>query len=81
VYPGVRGQVSDDDARALNVRAQPNRDSSLVGQVTPGQTFRVLEGPTCADGIAWFRIIYGINAVEGWIAEGLEDGYFVRPIG
>lgn len=80
LYVGVRGQVADDDARALNVRSQPNRNAALVGQIPPGQTFQVLAGPTCADGIAWFQVIYGINAVQGWIAEGLDERYFVQPI-
>lgn len=80
LYAGVRGQVAEDDARALNVRSQPDRNSSQIGQIAPGQTFSVLEGPICADAIAWFRVIYGINAVEGWIAEGLNDRYFVVPV-
>lgn len=79
LYPGVRGQVSSDDRRALNVRIMPNLGGQQVGQISPNKTFWVVEGPVCADSIAWFRVIYGINAASGWVAEGADGAYFVRP--
>jgi WD40 repeat protein len=80
LYPGARGQVTeDDDPSALNVRREPSTASGRIGQVAPGQTFQVIGGPTCAENIAWFEIIYGISALQGWIAEGQNGVYFAQP--
>jgi WD40 repeat protein len=81
LYPGARGMVSDDDPALLNVRVQPGTNSRRIAQVSPGQTFQVTGGPECAEGLNWFHIIYGIGAVQGWIAEGQDGQYFVQLVG
>jgi WD40 repeat protein len=80
LYPGVRGQVLDEDPRALNVRLAPRRNGQQIGQIAPRKTFWVVGEPVCEDGFAWFPIIFGINAVPGWIAEGDDTAYYVRPV-
>jgi WD40 repeat protein len=82
LYPGTRGQVTqdDNDNLALNVRSQPGREATQVGQISPRKTFWVTGEPECADGIAWFPVIYGGNAASGWIAEGEDGAYFVKPL-
>jgi serine/threonine-protein kinase len=77
--PGISGYVRSEDPRPVNVRATPGRDGQKIGEMPTGMTFTVLEGPTCRDNIAWFRVNYGNNA-NGWIAEG-DDSYFVSPLG
>jgi hypothetical protein len=82
LYAGVRGQVTadDQDNLALNVRSQPRRDALQIGQISPRKNFWVTGEPECADGIAWFPVIYGVNAASGWIAEGDGGVYFVKPL-
>lgn len=82
LYPGSRGRVVDTDKANdnVNVREQPTTSGSRIGQVSPGQTFQVINGPTCAEGMAWFEVIYGIGAVRGWLAEGQNDEYFVELV-
>jgi WD40 repeat protein len=81
LYPGVRARVTaDGDDRALNVRSQPGLGGAQIGQISPDKTFWVTGDPDCVDGIAWFPIIYGINAGQGWIAEGEAGVYFVEPV-
>jgi hypothetical protein len=63
---------------SLNVREQPSRDAGLVTTIPEGSEFLVLEGPTCAGDIHWWRVQWA--SVEGWIAEGVEDVYFVAPV-
>ena len=80
LYPGARGEVDDQDETALRVRFGPGLTRQIIAQILPRQTFRVIEGPQCVDNMAWFRILYGINAVDGWVSEGSGGVYFVRPL-
>ncbi|MBI5670235.1 MAG: TIR domain-containing protein [Chloroflexi bacterium] len=81
LYPNTRGQVTDEDETALRVRSGPGLGNPIIAQIPPRQTFWVLDGPQCADGYAWFRVIFGINAVQGWVAEGGDGKYFTEPVG
>lgn len=82
LYPGARGRVtaSDTDTLTVSVRGGPATTYTRIGRVSPGQTFQVISGPTCGEGMAWFEILYGIGAVRGWMAEGQAGVYFVEPI-
>lgn len=59
------------------IRGTPSTSGTVVAQIPSGETFDVLGGPECADGIVWWRVSYG-NAT-GWTAEGTDD-YFVEPL-
>lgn len=59
------------------IRAAPSTGGTVIGQIPSGETFDVLGGPECADGIVWWRVSYG--SVTGWTAEG-TDAYFVEPL-
>jgi hypothetical protein len=81
---GQPGQVvvnSNGPNTPLNVRQQPGTDAARLARLATGVTFTVLDGPVCADGIAWYEIEYGSPAESGWIAEGLNGVYFVEPVG
>lgn len=78
LYPGARGRVIQTDN--VSVRESPGISFDRIGRVAPGQTFQVIEGPMCADDMAWFEIIYGISAIRGWVAEGRDGEYFVEPV-
>src|SRR5690606_3407535 len=73
-----QGRVRSDDPRPLNVRSGPGTTYPRVGQIAINSVFDVLEGPTCANGLAWYRILYA-GGFEGWIAEG-DTEYFVDPV-
>jgi hypothetical protein len=62
------------------VRNQPTLSGSeIVGQIPGGDTFTVLEGPSCepSTGLIWWLVSYG--NLTGWTAEGQGDTYFVEP--
>lgn len=75
--PGDRAQVASSSI-PNNVRANPNLGAALVGQLPGGATFVVLDGPTCADGYAWYRVEY--DELQGWTAEGTPENYFIVPV-
>ncbi len=76
LIPGERGYVLEDDPRPINLRSAPSTAASIVGTVPIRSTFNVVNGPTCADDLAWYQITY--DGTRGWIAEGTEV-YFVVP--
>lgn len=67
--------TSDDDP--LNVRADAGTAYEVIGQIPHNGVFYVLEGPRCTQRYSWFRVEYG--TLTGWIAEGLNNEYFVQP--
>ncbi len=82
LYPGARGRVtsSDSDTLTVSVRQGPATTYARIGRVSPQQTFQVVSGPTCGEGMAWFEVLYGIGAVRGWMSEGQAGVYFVEPV-
>ena len=78
LVPGQRGVVMDDDPLPVNVRSGPGTDFPRIGQIAIRSVFDVVQGPTCSDGLAWYRIIYS-TGFEGWVAEG-DTSYFVEPL-
>jgi uncharacterized protein YgiM (DUF1202 family) len=69
IKPGDTIQVA---VPILNVRSSTSTSSSIVGQVTSGQRFRVLEGPVRANGFDWVRIERP-GATNGWVAAQYVD--------
>lgn len=81
---GQGGQiVSGDPASGLtrvNVRQLPSLVSAIVGRLEQGMSFTVIDGPVCADRVHWFQVRYGEDNIEGWLAEGQNNAYFVEPL-
>jgi serine/threonine-protein kinase len=78
LVPGGRGIVSELDPLPVNVRSGPGTTLPRVAQIPVRSTFDVLEGPVCAQNLAWYRIRTSTR-IEGWIAEG-DIAYFVDPL-
>lgn len=78
LVPGGRGIVSELDPLPVNVRSGPGTTLPRVAQIPVRSTFDVLEGPVCAQNLAWYRI-RTTTRIEGWIAEG-DIAYFVDPL-
>ena len=75
---GGRGVVRDDDPLPVNVRSGPGTTFPRVAQIPVLSTFDVVDGPTCAQAMSWYRIRTEGGQI-GWIAEG-DIAYFVDPI-
>ena len=59
------------------LRDEPTFRSNRLGTLTPGASFRVVNGPVCADGIIWWKV--SSAGVDGWAAEGQNGDYFLMP--
>nr|MBA3874694.1 SH3 domain-containing protein [Anaerolineae bacterium] len=80
IYPGVTGYVLGGDPLPVNVRSAPTTSGQKLAQIAIGGRFTVLEGPTCSENKAWFRVRLENGVQDGWIAEGDNTGYFVSPV-
>ncbi len=66
-----------ETAVPVRVRDVPGKSGNVVGQIGDGDLFQVIDGPTCKDNYAWWKI--QAQGVQGWVAEGDSSGYFVEP--
>lgn len=61
-----------------NVRSEPNAGSQRLGQIPGGAVFTIVDGPVCADDLAWWQVDY--EGLVGWTAEGQESTYWLEPV-
>lgn len=75
------GQVLNN--AAANIRSEPRRDAKLLGQIPAGESFKVLDGPRCTSGIAWWHVDnvsnHTVAGLPGWVAEGSGNTYWLGP--
>lgn len=60
-----------------NVRDTPSKSGNLVGKLPGGESFKVLDGPKCADGLNWWQVRY--QNIEGWTVEAAGLDYWLDP--
>jgi hypothetical protein len=60
------------------VRAAPNRQAQVLGQLQPGEVFHIVSGPVCdpASQLRWWQI--ESPALNGWVAEGVIGEYWTE---
>lgn len=65
----------------VTVRDQPGGPNSgrRINVLARGRIFTVMKEPVCANGMVYLYIISD-NGIEGWIAEGDFENYFVAPV-
>lgn len=71
-----RGARVAPGGTANNLRDKPSTSGKVLTQVPPGTYFNVLDGPSCAENYAWWKVDIG---QIGWMAEGDSKQYFMEP--
>jgi hypothetical protein len=61
------------------VRASPNLNGTVVGQVVPGTAVSVIDGPSCSSAMVWWKIKTADNTLTGWTAEGDQQHSWLVP--
>jgi hypothetical protein len=79
LMPNHKGRVSNASSDSIRVRVEAGFQAKQVGLLPPGEFFNVIGGPQCVDGVAWFHV-EAENGVQGWMAEGSPEEYWVQPI-
>jgi hypothetical protein len=80
---GEYGRVTPGDPNRL--RQSPGTTGKVIEQMPGLSIFKVLDGPVCASGIAWWHVEWkktgGTRIYDGWTAEGQGSIYWTEPIG
>jgi hypothetical protein len=81
LYPGIFAVVTGDPSDQPNrVRSGPSTSADVITQINPGQIVLALEGPTCSDGLVFWKVQSdAIPDGMGWTAEGDGDAYYLMP--
>lgn len=76
---GAQARVTLGDPRPSRVRSDPNLSGEILVSYEPGTEFEIRGGPICADGYLWWQIFNPTDGLQGWMAEGSGDAYFIEP--
>jgi len=80
LHEGDRARVSSDPPLSNRVRSQPSLNGEVLGYIDPGEGLTILEGPGCSASWVWWRVKADETGLEGWTAEGDENGYWLVPL-
>jgi hypothetical protein len=71
---GIRPGIRVNTRPGIYIRNQPTLSGGIVHYLDESLTFRVEDGPVCADGVNWWRIFGIIGYTPGWVAEYEPQG-------
>ena len=76
---GKYAYVATDPPLNQRVREGAGTNYSIIGSIAPGNPMKILDGPKCADGWAWWKV-QSIKKADlvGWTSEG-DDVYWLIP--
>ncbi|MFP4321579.1 MAG: hypothetical protein ACLFTK_03925 [Anaerolineales bacterium] len=74
--PNMTAQVTPGPAN--NFRDGPSLNANSIGRLPGEAVFFVLDGPVCADGMAWWQVDY--QGTVGWTSEGQGNTYWLQPL-
>jgi hypothetical protein len=60
-----------------NLRSLPGAEATLLNVVPQNELIPVIDGPYCAESLAWWQVDY--EGERGWLAEGLGEFYWLAP--
>lgn len=57
------------------------QEGSVVGQISPGDKVELIDGPSCADKMVWWRVRTVETGIIAWTAEGNREAPWLIPQG
>jgi uncharacterized protein YgiM (DUF1202 family) len=63
----------------LNLRQAPGLYTTVIGRLAQGTVVTLLEGPSFADGLDWWRV-RASDGQEGWVVESSENIQTLLPL-
>jgi hypothetical protein len=76
---GKYAYVATDPPLDQRVREGAGTDYPIIGYIDTGNAMKILDGPKCADGWAWWKVqSIKKSDLVGWTSEG-DDVYWLIP--
>ena len=81
LYPGAFAIVEGGSATHSNpIRSAPDMDANIITELNPGEIVLVVEGPTCANNLVFWKVRNDVNSdTLGWLAEGDGNKHYLVP--
>jgi len=80
LHEGEKGRVTFFPDQPNNVRRSPSLSAKILGQIYPGEVFKILGGPACGDALVWWKVRSLRTGLIGWTAEGDYEHYWLEPL-
>lgn len=61
------------------VRAGAGKANAYLGQIQPGAGVKIIDGPLCADGFAWWLVEAVEDDLQGWTVTGSKSEQWILP--
>ena len=81
LHVGMRAMVKPKPPIPNHVRDGATTEAHVLGNILPGGTMIILDGPVCQDTWIWWKVRAEADGLEGWTAEGDGNDYWVVPAG
>jgi hypothetical protein len=76
---GIYAYVIPQPPIPSRIRLGPGLGFAAKALAQPGQVMRILDGPMCTRGQVWWKVDLKFRDINGWIAEGSIDQYWLAP--
>jgi hypothetical protein len=78
ISTGITARVTFTDGTPVRLRKKPGYSEKIINKLPEGTQFKVFGGPECVDRTIWWQIELN-DGVDGWIAEGDTNSYYIEP--
>lgn len=73
--------VLPDDPTPLRVRQRAGTASPVIANAPANTEFTIIGGPLCVNSYVWWQVRSADRRIQGWVAEGSPQQYFIGPRG
>lgn len=78
---GIHAMINPNPPIPTRLRAEPDLSAEILGQVDPGKSVEIIEGPACSNNWVWWQVYDAEQEITGWMAEGNGQEYWLIPVG
>jgi len=85
VKVGDMARISFTTGKTTRLRSAPESGDNLVEMLSEGTELQIIGGPVCYprsgrnDAYVYWKVFVPLNSIEGWVAEGDFDSYYIEP--
>jgi len=77
---GMKAIVNPGTPLSYRLYAASGRQQNIIGSLEEREVVSIVDGPSCADGWVWWRVIDAEKDIDGWASEGDGASYWLTPL-